>query len=220
VTSEQREEIGKAARSVGLSLISGSLVDRTGEVLCPVRQPAQTLDALKRVLERGRAGDPNELAAAFQSINGPVDLRLSEDEQARLEVFRRFHRWSVRSAPVATYTRLIVGYYRSRGPYGVEGEEKCLRFLSDGERILFDFVEKSVSRPLEPEEKAYAIKQASTFPPQPPWREEVSLFIPPDAFPEPALAHGDVLRLALENPKVAATRLIRYPGGNPRAHAL
>lgn len=122
------------------------------------------------------------------------------DEQARDEVNRRFQVWGWQSAPTRKYALLVAGYFRSRGPFFVEGEEKYLRFFNDDGLGLLELVEASADRPLTASERLDAIRRATDA-------DGVSQ-IKQYHYAVGNLFHGNpdasYLRLALDDPQEAA----------------
>jgi hypothetical protein len=129
-------------------------------------------------------------------------------EEIRDEVHRRFQVWGWQGAPCRRYAFLVAGYFRTRGPFGVEGEDKYLA-LPDGAGLrMVEWVEASADRPLAPTERADAARAVATF-------DDVRLRRSQrDACASPfdRFAVLDCLPLALADPRQAAARLILYPG--------
>ena len=136
---------------------------------------------------------------------------MSDDDQARGEVHRRFQVWGCQSTPARKYALLVAGYLRTRGPLFVEGEEKCRRFLNDDGRALLEYVEAAADRPLTAAELAYALRRADAAARdalQRVGRSNIPCFGGSEPFEEN-------LRLTFGSPQQAAAQLIRYPTAVP-----
>lgn len=138
-------------------------------------------------------------------------------EEIRDEVHRRFRVWGRQGAPTRLYTLLVAGYFRTRGPYHVEGEEKYLaldRYLAlpEGTGLrLVEWAEASADRPLSPTERAEAAEIVAAIDEGTRRRAgRDTLFDPYDR-----LAAVGCLRLAIDDPLPAAARLILLPESVP-----
>lgn len=134
---------------------------------------------------------------------------MSDDEQTREEVYRRFPVWGWQSAPARKYVLLVAGYFRTRGPFFVEGEDKYLRLLNNDGRALLELVETSADRPLTATELADAIRWADAA------AEDVLRRVGRSTIPRFGPEPFEYLRLALGDPQQAAAQLIRYPAAVP-----
>lgn len=140
---------------------------------------------------------------------------MESTEQIRDEVHRRFQVWGWQGASARRYALLVAGYFRTRGPYHVEGEDKYLA-LPDGMGLrLVEWVEASADRPLTPTEREDAARVVAAV------EEEVQRRLLRDATHLFISRFGvfDCLLLALVDPRRAAARLILFPGEVPVGEA-
>lgn len=135
---------------------------------------------------------------------------MESTEQIRDEVHRRLQVWGWQGAPARRYVLLVAGYFRTRGPLHVEGEDKYLA-LPDGIGLrLVEWVEASADRPLTPTEREDAARVVVAI------EEEVQRRSMRDANSLISrFAVFECLSQALEDPRRAAARLILYPGEVP-----
>jgi hypothetical protein len=131
-------------------------------------------------------------------------------DEIRDEVHRRFRVWGWQAAPARRYALLVAGYFRTRGPFGVEGEDKYLALPHGAGLRLVEWVEASVDRPLSPSGRADAAGVVAAV------EEGVRRRVSRDAiYGHDRFAAVGCLRLALADPLRAAARLILLPGAVP-----
>src|SRR3954452_13982960 len=88
---------------------------------------------------------------------------METSEKIRDEVHRRFRVWGWQGAPARRYALLVAGYFRTRGPFGVKGEDKYLALPNGAGLRLGEWVEMSADRPLTAPERAEAARAVATF---------------------------------------------------------
>jgi hypothetical protein len=135
-------------------------------------------------------------------------MQMSE-EQLRDEVHRRFQVWEWHGTPARRYALLVAGYFRTRGPFYVEGEEKYLRLPSGVGLRLVEWVEVSADRRLTSRERAEVTRVIASV------REGIQQRSSRFAI-SPGLSYNrfqaaECLPLAFDRPHLAAARLILNP---------
>ena len=132
-------------------------------------------------------------------------------EETRDEVHRRFQVWGWQGAPARRYALLVAGYFRTRGPFGVEGEDKYLALPDGAGLAMIEWIEASADHPLTLAERLDAARAVAMF-------EDVRLRRSQRdacAHPFDRFAALDCLPLALDDPQRSAARLILFPDSIP-----
>jgi hypothetical protein len=129
--------------------------------------------------------------------------RVKSDAEIQMDVLRWFRHWR-ETASARMCALLIAGYFRTRGPFGVEGEEKYLQLRQPHGLAFLELVEESADRALTFRDYEIAAQEGGEalrlF-----RRDAISADMTWQFDPQTIVNY---LRLALSRPRRAAARLI------------